>query len=103
MHVWVCVCVCVCLCVCLSYLEPAQVEEELEEGVHGDDQVWLVSKQKWGFTRKSNQVRAGHSKGKLKKNVPTLVVRPLRPYHPPPFELSGHRNFFEGFKKVIVP
>ena len=33
----------------------------------------------------------GINKGGRKK-VPRLVVRPLRHY-PPPFELSGHRDF----------
>ena len=28
------------------------------------------------------------------KKVPPLVVGPLRPYPPPPLELSGHQNFF---------
>ena len=39
-------CVWMCVCVCVSYLEPAQVEEELQEGVDGDDQVRLVSEKK---------------------------------------------------------
>ena len=48
--------------------------------------VQLKSKSSLSFTH--SNFKAGG------KKVHPIVVRPLRPDTPPPFELSGHRNFF---------